>query len=186
MRISDWSSDVCSSDLASRLPESTPGTTVDRQCGSSQQALHFAAQAVMSGTMDIVLAGGVESMTRVPLSSAIKLAVDNGYDHPDSPRVRARYAGAELNQFAGAETIAARYEISREMLDRFGFESHRRAVQATASGAFEQELLPIVGVDEAGRPVMHAADEGGRSDVSLAAMAELKQPREGGQIGRAD
>src|SRR3546814_1235597 len=93
----------------------------------------------MSGTMDIVLAGGVESMTRVPLSSAIKLAVDNGYDHPDSPRVRARYAGAELNQFAGAEAIAARYEISREMLDRFGFESHRRAVQAATSGAFEQE-----------------------------------------------
>src|SRR3546814_8490922 len=78
----------------------------------------------------------------------------------------ARYAGAELNQFAGAETIAARYEISREMLDRFGFESHRRAVQATASGAFEQELLPIVGVDAAGRPVMHDADEGVRSDVS--------------------
>src|SRR3546814_18952381 len=83
-------------------------------------------------------------MTRVPLSSAIKLAVDNGYDHPDSPRVRARYAGAELNQFAGAETIAARYEISREMLDRFGFESHRRAVQATASGAFEPELQAAV------------------------------------------
>src|SRR3546814_18411525 len=103
-------------------------------------------------------------MTRVPLSSSIKLAVDNGYDDPDSPRVRARYAGAELNQFAGAETIAARYEISREMLDRFGFESHRRAVQATASGAFEQELLPIVGVDAAGRPVMHDAYEGLRRD----------------------
>src|SRR3546814_10887581 len=85
----------------------------------------------MSGTMDIVLAGGVESMTRVPLSSAIKLAVDNGYDHPDSPRVRARYAGAELNQFAGAETIAARYEISREMLDRFGrSEEHTSDLQS--------------------------------------------------------
>src|SRR3546814_5155481 len=107
MRISDWSSDVCSSDLddvilgcvgqiggqaaniarnavlSAGFPETVPATTVDRQCGSSQQALHFAAQAVMSGTMDIVLAGGVESMTRVPLSSAIKLAVDNGYDHPD-------------------------------------------------------------------------------------------------------
>ena len=171
--------------LSAGFPETVPATTVDRQCGSSQQALHFAAQAVMSGTMDIVLAGGVESMTRVPLSSAIKLAVDNGYDHPDSPRVRARYAGAELNQFAGAEAIAARYEISREMLDRFGFESHRRAVQAAASGAFEQELLPIVGVDAAGRPMMHDADEGVRSDVSLAAMAELKPLREGGMLTAA-
>src|SRR3546814_6135361 len=124
----------------------------------------------MSGTMDIVLAGGVESMTRVPLSSAIKLAVDNGYDHPDSPRVRARYAGAELNQFAGAETIGDRYEISREMLDRFGFERHRRAVQDQASGALEQELLPIVGVGAAGSPVMNDADEGVGSAVCMEAM----------------
>src|SRR3546814_12422059 len=128
----------------------------------------------MSGTRDIVLAGGVESMTRVPLSSAIKLAVDNGYDHPDSPRVRARYAGAELNQFAGAETIAARYEISRAMLDRFGFASHRRPVQATASVAFEQELLPIVGLHAAVRPAMHVAAAGVRSAAHLAALTALK------------
>lgn len=171
--------------LAAGFPETVPGTTVDRQCGSSQQALHFAAQAVMSGTMDVVLAGGVESMTRVPLSSAIKLAIDNGYDHPDSPRIKARYAGAELNQFAGAEAIAAKYQLSREMLDHFGFESHRRAAHAVASGAFEKELLPITGVDAMGELVVHDADEGVRRDVSLASMAELKPLREGGVLTAA-
>jgi acetyl-CoA C-acetyltransferase len=147
--------------------------------------LHFAAQAVMSGTMDVVLAGGVESMTRVPLSSAIKLAVDNGYDHPDSPRIKARYAGAELNQFAGAEAIATKYDLTRETLDRFAYESHRRAAEATASGAFQEELLPILGVDSAGEPVMHDADEGVRPNVSLEGMAELKPLRDGGKLTAA-
>lgn len=171
--------------LSAGFPETVPGTSVDRQCGSSQQALHFAAQAVMSGVMDVVLAGGVESMTRVPLSSAIKLAVDNGLDHPDSPRIKARYADAELNQFAGAEAIAASYGLTREMLDRFAYESHRRATKATVSGAFRQELLPIAGVDNAGEPVIHDSDEGVRSDASLASMAELKPLREGGIITAA-
>lgn len=168
--------------LSAGFPETVPGTTVDRQCGSSQQAVHFAAQAVMSGTMDVVFAGGVESMTRVPLSAATKLAVDNGYDHPDSPRVRARYAGAELNQFAGAEAIAATYGLTRETLDRFAFESHRRAAQATRSGAFKAEILPLPGIDKDGDPVMHDSDEGVRPDVSLQGMADLKPLRDGGSL----
>lgn len=171
--------------LSAGFPETVPGTTVDRQCGSSQQAMHFAAQAVMSGTMDIVLAGGVESMTRVPLSSATKLAVDNGYDHPDSPRIRARYAGAELNQFAGAEAIAAQYGLTREMLDGFAFESHCRAGQATRSGAFKAEILPLSGTDQAGDPVVHDSDEGIRPNVSLEDMARLEPLREGGRITAA-
>ncbi|MHA4837754.1 acetyl-CoA C-acetyltransferase [Sphingopyxis sp. MSC1_008] len=171
--------------LSAGFPETVPGTTVDRQCGSSQQALHFAAQAVMSGTMDVVLAGGVESMTRVPLSSAISLAVANGYDHPDSPRIRARYAGAELNQFAGAEAIAAKYGLTRETLDRFAHDSHSRAARATVSGAFLAEILPLPGVEKSGDPVLHDSDEGIRTDASLADMAALKPLREGGNLTAA-
>lgn len=171
--------------LSAGFPETVPGTTVDRQCGSSQQALHFAAQAVMSGTMDVVLAGGVESMTRVPLSSAISLAVANGYDHPDSPRIRARYAGAELNQFAGAEAIAAKYGLTRETLDRFAHDSHSRAARATASGAFRTEILPLPGVEKSGDPVIHDSDEGIRADANLADMAALKPLREGGNLTAA-
>lgn len=171
--------------LSAGFPETVPGTTVDRQCGSSQQALHFAAQAVMSGTMDVVLAGGVESMTRVPLSSAISLAVANGYDHPDSPRIRARYAGAELNQFAGAEAIAAKYGLTRETLDRFAYDSHSRAARATASGAFRAEILPLPGVEKTGDPVLHDSDEGIRADANLADMAALKPLREGGNLTAA-
>jgi acetyl-CoA C-acetyltransferase len=171
--------------LSAGFPETVPGTTVDRQCGSSQQALHLAAQAVMSGTMDVVLAGGVESMTRVPLSSAISLAVANGYDHPDSPRIRARYAGAELNQFAGAEAIAAKYGLTRETLDRFAHDSHSRAARATASGAFRAEILPLPGVEKSGDPVLHDRDEGIRANANLADMAALKSLREGGNLTAA-
>ena len=166
--------------LSAGFPETVPGTTVDRQCGSSQQALHFAAQAVMSGTMDVVLAGGVESMSRVPLSSATSLAVANGYDHPNSPRIRARYAGAELNQFAAAETIAAQYGLTREILDRFAYDSHNRAAEATASGAFKTEILPLSGVNKVGELVVHDSDEGVRSDISVSSMTALMTFREGG------
>src|SRR5690606_38081297 len=171
--------------LSAGFPETVPGTTVDRQCGSSQQALHFAAQAVMSGTMDVVLAGGVECMTRVPLSSAISLAVEKGYDHPDSPRIKARYAGSELNQFAGAEAIAMQYGLTRDMLDHFAYDSHRRASEAAASGAFRAEILPLQGVDKTGKPVIHDSDEGVRTDANLADMAALKPLREGGNLTAA-
>jgi acetyl-CoA C-acetyltransferase len=168
--------------LAAGFPETVPGTTVDRQCGSSQQALHFAAQAVMSGTMDIVLAGGVESMTRVPIGSPTSLAMANGLDHPHSPRIWARYAGAELNQFAAAELIAEQHGLSREALDRFACRSHRLAAAATAAGAFREEILPLTGSDAAGAPIVHERDEGIRDDVSLPRLAELAPLREGGRL----
>jgi acetyl-CoA C-acetyltransferase len=168
--------------LAAGFPETVPGTTIDRQCGSSQQALHFAAQAVMSGTMDIVLAGGVESMTKVPIGLPGRLAIENGYDGPVSPGFQARFADIEINQFAGAERIAANYGFTREQLDHFGFDSHRRAAAAIAAGAFDQEILPVAGVDPDGAPLIHAVDEGVRGNVSMEAMAGLKLLREGGVL----
>ena len=111
--------------LASRLPESVPGTSVDRQCGSSQQALHFAAQAVMAGSMDIVIAAGVESMTRVPMGLPSTAAAKNGFGTYMSPNIQARYPGVQFSQFTGAEMIAKKYGMKREELDAFALESHQ-------------------------------------------------------------
>jgi acetyl-CoA C-acetyltransferase len=171
--------------LAAGLPETVPATTVDRQCGSSQQALHFAAQAVMSGTMDIVVAAGVESMTRTPIGLASTLALEHGYGGPRSPGFDRRYAGVEISQYAGAERIAAKYGFSREDLDRYAYESHRRAAAATRAGAFRAEILPLSGVDAAGEPVTHETDEGVRFDASLEAMAQLRLLRDGGRLTAA-
>ena len=113
--------------LASSLPESVPAVSIDRQCGSSQQALQFAAQAVMSGTQDVVIAAGVESMTRVPMGSPSKLAQDAGLGTSKSPRMEERYPGVQFSQFMGAEMMAEKYGFSREELDVFALESHRRA-----------------------------------------------------------
>lgn len=168
--------------LAAGLPESVPGTTVDRRCGSSQQALHFAAQAVMSGTMDIVIAGGVESMSTVPIGSPTYLAAEHGLAGPESGAFRKRYDGIEINQFAGAERIAANYGFTREVLDRFGYESHQKAAAAIANGAFASEILQVEGVDAAGEPVMHQVDESVRPDASLESMATLKALRPDGVL----
>jgi len=119
--------------LASSLPESVPGTSVDRQCGSSQQALHFAAQAVMSSSMDIVIAAGVESMSRVPMGLPMTLPQKNGLGYYVSPKMQARYPGVEFSQFFGAEAIAQKYELSRDQLDAYAFESHQRAIAAVKS-----------------------------------------------------
>jgi len=116
--------------LASKLPESVPGVSVDRQCGSSQQALHFAAQAVMSGTMDCVIAAGVESMTRVPMGTSAALPRKNGMGFYMSPEMQRRYPGVEFSQFMGAEMLAKKYDLSRETLDRFALLSHQRAIAA--------------------------------------------------------
>ena len=116
--------------LASELPESVPATSVDRQCGSSQQALHFAAQAVMSGTMDIVIAGGVESMTRTPMFSTVLLPQKNGLGHYMSPELQLRYPNIEFSQFKGAEMMANQYAISKDELDAYALNSHRRASEA--------------------------------------------------------
>ncbi len=118
--------------LASRMPESVPGTSIDRQCGSSQQALHFAAQAVMSGTMDVAIAAGVESMSRVPMGLSSVLPYKNGFGKNKSPRVEDRYPGVEFSQFTGAEMLAKKYGFSREDLDDYGFASQVKAAAAAA------------------------------------------------------
>src|SRR6266540_1070246 len=107
--------------MASKLPESVPGTSIDRQCGSSQQALHFAAQAVMSGAMDVVIAAGVEGMTRVPMGLASSLPAKNGFGFYKSPRIEARFPGIQFSQFMGAEMMAKKYDISKEELDQYAY-----------------------------------------------------------------
>src|SRR5213080_954104 len=136
--------------LAAGYPEEVPGTTVDRQCGSSQQAVHFAAQAVMSGTSDVVVAGGVQNMSMIPIASAMTVASAVGFTDPDpftgSKGWVDRYGTQEVSQFRGAEMIAEKWGISREEMERFALESHRRAAQATEEGRFEREIVPLNGV----------------------------------------
>ena len=173
--------------LASKLPTSVPGTTIDRQCGSSQQALHFAAQAVMSGTMDVVIAAGVEVMSRLPLASANTVAIKHGMGGYVSPRVAVRYDHIEFSQFAGAEAIARKYALSREQLDLFALESHRRAIDATRARRFASEIVPVaaVGPDGAMGDEMHTADEGIRFDASLDGIRGVKTLQDGGMISAA-
>jgi acetyl-CoA C-acetyltransferase len=168
--------------LASRLPESVPGTTVDRQCGSSQQALHFAAQAVMSGVHDVVIAGGVEVMSLVPIGGNAIAGHKAGMGSPYGLGMKKRYPGAKFNQFAGAEMIAERWGFSREDLDRFGLTSHEKAARATREGRFAREIVPVEVTLDDGTSEKFAADEGIRADASLAAMAALKALSEKGLL----
>jgi acetyl-CoA C-acetyltransferase len=170
--------------LASKLPESVPGTSVDRQCGSSQQAVQFAAQAVMSGTMDVVIAAGVESMTRVPMGLPSSLPAKNGFGHYMSPEIRSRYPGPDFSQFMGAEMLVKKYGLIRDDLDRFALSSHERAIAATNSGAFTDEILPVAirTADGAATDQMHTVDEGIRFDATLAGLQSLKVLQEGGAI----
>jgi acetyl-CoA C-acetyltransferase len=170
--------------LASKLPESVPGTSVDRQCGSSQQAVQFAAQAVMSGTMDVVIAAGVESMTRVPMGLPSSLPAKNGFGHYMSPEIRSRYPGPDFSQFMGAEMLVKKYGLTRDDLDRFALSSHERAIAATNSGAFTDEILPVAirTADGAATDQMHTVDEGIRFDATLAGLQSLKVLQEGGAI----
>ncbi|WP_042877873.1 acetyl-CoA C-acetyltransferase [Cupriavidus necator] len=172
--------------LASRLPESVPGTSVDRQCGSSQQALHFAAQAVMSGAMDIVISAGVESMTRVPMGLSSQLPAKNGFGVPKSPGVEARYPGVQFSQFTGAEMIARKYDLSREQLDAYALLSHQRAAAATKAGRFNAEIVPVeVRTAEGGNGEMHTSDEGIRYDATLESIGSVKLIAEGGRVTAA-
>jgi acetyl-CoA C-acetyltransferase len=151
--------------LASKLPNSVPSVTIDRQCGSSQQAIHFAAQAVLSGTQDVVIAAGVESMSRVPMFSAINLAAQAGLGTgPVSPRIAEKYHVTEFSQFIGAQMIADKYGLTRDIMDRFALQSHQRAAAATKSGGFEREILPIRIATPDG-PALHTVDEGIRFDA---------------------
>jgi len=171
--------------LASRLPETVPAVTIDRQCGSSQQAIQFAAQAVMSGTQDVVIAAGIESMTRVPMFSATKLAADAGMGTPFADRIRQRFGVAEFSQFTGAQMMADKYGFDREMLDRFALESHWRAVAAIDAGAFDDEIVPIAVKDAEGKH-LHVHDEGVRRDASLEAIGAVRTLQEGGVITAAN
>lgn len=175
--------------LASKLPESVPGTSVDRQCGSSQQAIHFAAQAVMSGFQDVVIAAGVESMSRTPMGSPVKLAQKAGIaEHYMGPNIRERYPDVpEFSQFMGAEMIAKKYGQSPDDLHRFALESHRRAIAATEAGRFDKEILPLQSRLQDGTVLdeMHTVDEGIRFDATLEGIAGVKVLQEGGVINAA-
>jgi acetyl-CoA C-acetyltransferase len=171
--------------LASRLPESVPATSVDRQCGSSQQALHFAAQAVMSGTQDIVIAAGVESMTRVPMGLSVTLPAKNGFGVPMSPRQQERYPNIQFSQFMGAEMVAKKYGLTKEQLDEYGFRSHQRAIAATQAGAFKDEIVAIDIKDAEGNVSQHTVDEGIRFEASLEGIKGVKLLAEGGMLTAA-
>jgi len=171
--------------MASKLPESVPATSIDRQCGSSQQALHFAAQAVMSGAMDIVIAAGVESMSRVPMSLSTQLPAKNGFGHSVGPAMEARYPNIQFSQFTGAEMLAKKYALTREQLDEYAFATHQRAIAATQSGKFAKEIVPIEVKAEDGSVGKHTVDEGIRFDANLDAIRGVKLLAEGGRITAA-
>ena len=169
--------------LSSSFPESVPGTSVDRQCGSSQQAIHFAIQAVMSGTQDIVIGGGVEVMSMVPIGAAVKDGFDAGHGFPfDSDGMKKRYPGIFFSQFTGAELVAEKWNLSREDLDKFALESHQKAANATDSNFFDREILPVQGKNSEGINDMVIADEGIRFDASLDKLSGLKTVIENGVI----
>ena len=157
--------------LSSKLPESVPGVSIDRQCGSSQQAIHFAAQAVMSGTQDLVIAGGVESMSQVPIGSPISLAKE--LNSPFAGVIGERYPGENFSQFVGAERMAAKYGVTREELARFAYNSHVHGAAATKAGKFKDEIIPIE-VEIEGEKVVHDTDEGIRWEPDYDAMLSLE------------
>ena len=160
--------------LAAGLPEAVPGVTVDRQCGSSQQAVHFAAQAVLSGTAGLVVAGGVQNMSMVPIAAAMSPPYPDPFS--GSEGWRARYGAEEISQFRAADLIAAKWGIGRAEMERFALASHQRAARAIDDGAFEAEITPYRDITK---------DEGPRRDTTLAKMAALRPLREGGLITAA-
>ena len=173
--------------LASQLPRTVPGTTIDRQCGSSQQALHFAAQAVMSGVNDVVIAGGVESMTRVPMFSTALLAQKAGMGYYQDCSLRSRYP-QDFSQFTGAEMLAQQHGLSKDRLDEYALSSHRKAAAAVEGGAFAAEIVPVAVRGTQSEPTgeMHTVDEGIRFDASLEGIRSVKLLREGGVITAAN
>jgi len=162
--------------LSAGLPETVPGVTIDRQCGSSQQAVHFAAQGVLSGTQDLVVAAGIESMSQVPMGSTIAPLLEKGLAFPFGKGWGERYGKQEISQFRGAQLMCEKWGIKRQALEEFSLESHTRAIRAIDEGRFEREITPVSGV---------SADEGPRRDTSLEKMAELKPLREGWEITAA-
>ncbi len=164
--------------LVAGLPDHVPGVTIDRQCGSSQQAVHFAAQGVMSGTADLIVAGGVQNMSAIPISAAMVQGSQYGFTTPfaQSPGWVARYGDQEVSQFRSAEMIAEKWAIQREQMEEFALQSHQRALRAMDEGRFENEIVPVAGLSQ---------DEGPRRDTSLEKMAGLAPLTEGGRITAA-
>jgi acetyl-CoA C-acetyltransferase len=163
--------------LAAGLPEHVPGVTIDRQCGSSQQAVHFAAQAVMSGSQDIVVAGGVQMMSVVPINMAWTVGSELVHKNPfSSSKWQARYGTKEIDQFRAADLIAEKWGITRKVMEEYALSSHQRAIRAIDSGYFASEIEPFAGVQN---------DEGPRRDTSLERMASLATLREGGRVTAA-
>ncbi|MGO8883358.1 MAG: acetyl-CoA C-acetyltransferase [Streptosporangiaceae bacterium] len=162
--------------LSAGLPESVPGVTIDRQCGSSQQAVHFAAQAVLSGTQDLVVAAGVESMSMVPMGSTVVLPLEKGMKAPYGKGWHDRYGDQEISQFRGAQLVCEKWGFKRWQLEEFALGSHQKALRAIDEGRFDREITPVGGV---------TTDEGPRRDTSLEKMAELKPLREGWELTAA-
>jgi len=173
---------------STRVPESVPGTSVDRQCGSSQQAIHFAAQAVMSGVQDVVVAAGIEHMSSVPIGANVADGVKAGHGVPMDASIKSTYGPALkargqkfFSQFEGAEILAEKYKISRKEMEHFAVSSHKKAVHAQKTGYFKREIVPLQGHDKEGNAVLHDADEGIRPSTSMAGLASLKalKPKNG-------
>ncbi|MEQ8743077.1 acetyl-CoA C-acetyltransferase [Parasphingorhabdus sp.] len=171
--------------LASNLPESIPSVSIDRQCGSSQQAIQFAAQGVMSGTQDMVLAHGIESMTRVPMGSTFKLFKDAGLGINMSEGLKKAYPGIQFSQFMGAEMLVKKHGFTRQDLDEFALESHQKAIKAVESGAFDNEIVPI-DIETAEGKEQHKVDEGIRFDATMESIGAVKLLQEGGAITAAN
>ncbi|WP_375385239.1 acetyl-CoA C-acetyltransferase [uncultured Microbacterium sp.] len=164
--------------LVAGLPDHVPAVTIDQQCGSSQQAVHFAAQAVMSGTSDLIVAGGLQNMSTIPISAAMVLGTQFGFTTPfaESPGWLARYGDQEVSQFRSADRIAERWDISREQMEQFAYESHTRAIAAIDEGRFAREIAPVGAF---------TTDEGPRRDTTLEKMAGLPTLRDGGRVTAA-
>jgi acetyl-CoA C-acetyltransferase len=162
--------------LSAGLPESVPGVTIDRQCGSSQQAIHFAAQAILSGTQDLVIAAGIESMSMVPMGTTVALPMKEGLASPFGQGWKDRYGDQEISQFRGAQLMCEKWGFKRSQLEEFSLESHARAIRAIDEGRFDRQVTPVAGV---------STDEGPRRDSTLEKMAELKPLRPGWELTAA-
>ncbi len=180
---SNLARNVC---LSSVLGEVVPGTTVDRQCGSGQQAMHFAAQGVLSGTQDVVIAGGVESMSQVPIGANIIDGFKADHGVPYGQRLSERYPGVQFSQFDGAEMLVSKYELSSDELNAFALDSHVKARRAVEEGRFDEEIVPIEIELEDGTREMHTQDEGIRMEATLGAIAGLEPMQEGGVLTAAN
>jgi acetyl-CoA C-acetyltransferase len=167
------------------LPDSVPGVTIDRQCGSSQQAIAFAAQAIMAGASDVVIAAGVESMSRAPMNSAYTFAAEKGIGGPVSSGMERKWPGFEFNQFRGAEMMAQKYGLTKDDLDRFALASHQKAAAATRDGGFKDEIVPVQVTLKDGSSATHDVDEGIRFETSLEAIQGVKVLQEGGMVTAA-